>query len=95
MTLEHVVMAIVVVAVAVVAFLLGRARGVQLGEDEIDPNDPSLFGAQKNMSLFGPRVPVQSTERRADRRHAGGVDRRRFTGVGHIRFPGRATFRHC
>lgn len=32
-------------------------------EDEIDPNDPSLFGAQKNMSLFGPRVPVQSTER--------------------------------
>ena len=63
MTLEHVVMAIVVVAVAVVAFLLGRARGVQLGEDEIDPNDPSLFGAQKNMSLFGPRVPVQSTER--------------------------------
>ena len=28
MTLEHVVMAIVVVAVAVVAFLLGRARGV-------------------------------------------------------------------
>ena len=90
MTLEHVVMAIVVVAVAVVAFLLGRARGVQLGEDEIDPNDPSLFGAQKNMSLFGPRVPVQSTER-----HAGGVDRRRFTGVGHICFPGRATFRHC
>ena len=63
MTLEHVVMAIVVVAVAVVAFLLGRARGVQLGEDEIDPNDPSLFGAQKNMSLFGPRVPVQPTER--------------------------------
>jgi two-component system sensor histidine kinase SenX3 len=63
MTLEHVVMAIVVVAVAVVAFLLGRARGVQLREDEIDPNDPSLFGAQKNMSLFGPRVPVQSTER--------------------------------
>ena len=63
MTLEHVVMAIVVVAVAVVAFLLGRARGVQLGEDEIDPNDPSLFGAQKNMSLFGPRAPVQSTER--------------------------------
>lgn len=63
MTLEHVVMAIVVVAVAVVAFLLGRARGVQLGEDEIDPNDPSLFGVQKNMSLFGPRVPVQSTER--------------------------------
>ena len=55
MTLEHVVMAIVVVAVAVVAFLLGRARGVQLGEDEIDPNDPSLFGAQKNMSLFGVR----------------------------------------
>ena len=53
MTLEHVAMAIVVVAVAVVAFLLGRARGVQLGEDEIDPNDPSLFGAQKNMSLFG------------------------------------------
>ena len=38
MTLEHVVMAIVVVAVAVVAFLLGRARGVQLGEDEIDPD---------------------------------------------------------
>ena len=63
MTLEHVAMAIVVVAVAVVAFLLGRARGVQLGEDEIDPNDPSLFGAQKNMSLFGPRVPVQPTER--------------------------------
>ncbi|MBY8968357.1 hypothetical protein KHP57_21955, partial [Algiphilus sp. NNCM1] len=63
MTLEHVVMAIVVVAVAVVAFLLGRARGVQLREDEIDPSDPSLFGAQKNMSLFGPRVPVQSTER--------------------------------
>lgn len=67
MTLEHVVMAIVVVAVAVVAFLLGRARGVPVacnwGEDEIDPNDPSLFGAQKNMSLFGPRVPVQSTER--------------------------------
>ena len=60
MTLEHVVMAIVVVAVAVVAFLLG---GGQLREDEIDPNDPSLFGAQKNMSLFGPRVPVQSTER--------------------------------
>lgn len=45
------------------SLLLGRARGVQLGEDEIDPNDPSLFGAQKNMSLFGPRVPVQSTER--------------------------------
>lgn len=63
MTLEHVVMAIVVVAVAVVAFVLGRARDVQLREDEIDPNDPSLFGAQKNMSLFGPRVPVQSTER--------------------------------
>ena len=63
MTLEHVAMAIVVVAVAVVAFVLGRARGVQLGEDEIDPNDPSLFGAQKNMSLFGPRVPVQPTER--------------------------------
>mgnify|MGYP000343966780 CR=1 FL=1 len=56
MTLEHVAMAIVVVAVAVVAFLLGRVRGVQLGEDEIDSNDPSLFGAQKNMSLFGPRV---------------------------------------
>ena len=63
MTLEHVAMAIVVVAVAVVAFLLGHARGVQLGEDEIAPNDPSLFGAQKNMSLFGPRVPVQPTER--------------------------------
>jgi len=63
MTLEHVVMAIVVVAVAVVAFLLGRARGVRLDEDGVDPNDPSLFGAQKNMSLFGPRVPVQSTER--------------------------------
>ena len=95
MTLEHVVMAIVVVAVAVVAFVLGRARGVQLGEDEIDPNDPSLFGAQKNMSLFGPRRARAVHGTPADRRHAGGVDRRRFTGVGHIRFPGRATFRHC
>ena len=67
MTLEHVAMAIAmamaIVVVAVVAFLLGRVRGVRLGEDEIGPNDPSLFGAQKNMSLFGPRVPVQPTER--------------------------------
>ena len=69
MTLEHVAMAIAIamamaiVVVAVVAFLLGRVRGVRLGEDEIDSNDPSLFGAQKNMSLFGPHVPVQPTER--------------------------------
>ena len=67
MTLEHVAiaiaMAMAIVVVAVVACLLGRVRGVLLGEDEIDPNDPSLFDAQKNMSLFGPRVPVQSTER--------------------------------
>ena len=33
------------------------------GQDGVDPNDPSLFGAAKNTSLFGPRVPVQSTER--------------------------------
>ena len=57
MTLEHVVMAIVVVAVAVVAFLLGRARGVQLGEDEIDPNDPSLFGVQKTCRCSGRACP--------------------------------------
>ena len=40
MTLEHVAMAIAmamaIVVVAVVAFLLGRVRGVRLGEDEID-----------------------------------------------------------
>ncbi len=58
MTLEHVVMAIVVVAVAVVAFLLGRARGVQLGEDEIDPNDPSLFGrAEEHVAVRGRACP--------------------------------------
>lgn len=71
MTLEQmlatpsVVAALVVVAVVVfvVAFLLGRRRGFQDVQDGVDPNDPSLFGAAKNTSLFGPRVPVQSTER--------------------------------
>ena len=71
MTLEQmlatpsVVAALVVVAVVVfvVAFLLGRRRGFQDVQDGVDPNDPSLFGAAKNASLFGPRVPVQSTER--------------------------------
>lgn len=71
MTLEQmlatpsVVAALVVVAVVVfvVAFLLGRRRGFQDVQDSVDPNDPSLFGAAKNTSLFGPRVPVQSTER--------------------------------
>lgn len=71
MTLEQmlatpsVVAALVVVAVVVfvVAFLLGRRRGSQDVQDGVDPNDPSLFGAAKNTSLFGPRVPVQSTER--------------------------------
>lgn len=69
MTLEQmlatpsVVAALVVVAVFVVAFLLGRRRGFQDVQDGVDPNDPSLFGAAKNASLFGPRVPVQSTER--------------------------------
>lgn len=70
MTLEQmlatpsVVAALVVVAVVVfvVVFLLGRRRGFQDVQDG-DPNDPSLFGAAKNTSLFGPRVPVQSTER--------------------------------
>ena len=71
MTLEQmlatpsVVAALVVVAVVVfvVAFLLGRRQGFQDVQDGVDPNDPSLFGAAKNTSLFGPRVPVQSTER--------------------------------
>ena len=71
MTLEQmlatpsVVAALVVVAVVVfvVAFLLGHRRGFQDVQDGVDPNDPSLFGAAKNASLFGPRVPVQSTER--------------------------------
>ncbi|KAB5969431.1 two-component sensor histidine kinase [Bifidobacterium adolescentis] len=69
MTLEQmlatpsVVAALVVVAVFVVAFLLGRRRGFQDVHVGVDPNDPSLFGAAKNTSLFGPRVPVQSTER--------------------------------
>lgn len=71
MTLEQmlatpsVVAALVVVAVVVfvVAFLLGRRRGFQDVHVGVDPNDPSLFGAAKNTSLFGPRVPVQSTER--------------------------------
>lgn len=95
MTLEHVAMAIVVVAIAVVAFLLGRVRGVQLGEDEIDSNDPSLFGAQKNMSLFGPHVPVQPTERQLIAVMPEALIGRRFAGVGQICVPGRATFRHC
>lgn len=69
MTLEQmlatpsVVAALVAVVVFVVAFLLGRRRGFQDVQDGVDPNDPSLFGAAKNTSLFGPRVPVQSTER--------------------------------
>ena len=62
MTLEQmlatpsVVAALVVVAVVVfvVAFLLGRRRGFQDVQDGVDPNDPSLFGAAKNTSLFGP-----------------------------------------
>lgn len=57
------VVVVVVVVVFVVAFLLGRRRGFQDVQDGVDPNDPSLFGAAKNTSLFGPRVPVQSTER--------------------------------
>lgn len=65
MTLEQmlatpsVVAALVVVAVVVfvVAFLLGRRRGFQDVQDGVDPNDPSLFGAAKNTSLFGPAFP--------------------------------------
>lgn len=67
MTLEQMLATPSVVAalvvVFVVAFLLGRRRGFQDVQDGVDPNDPSLFGAAKNASLFGPRVPVQSTER--------------------------------
>lgn len=67
MTLEQMLATPSVVAalvvVFVVAFLLGRRRGFQDVQDGVDPNDPSLFGAAKNTSLFGPRVPVQSTER--------------------------------
>lgn len=48
----------VIAAVASVAYRLGRAF-----EDGLAPNDPSTFGASKNTSLFGPRVPVQQTER--------------------------------
>ena len=48
----------VIAAVASVAYRLGRAF-----EDGPAPNDPSTFGASKNTSLFGPRVPVQQTER--------------------------------
>ena len=67
MTLEQMLATPSVVAalvvVFVVAFLLGRRQGFQDVQDGVDPNDPSLFGAAKNTSLFGPRVPVQSTER--------------------------------
>lgn len=57
------VLVAVAVVVFVVAYAIGRAQGVRSAEDGVDPNDPSLFGASKNTSLFGPRVPVQSTER--------------------------------
>lgn len=48
----------VIAAVASVAYRFGRTF-----EDGPAPNDPSTFGASKNTSLFGPRVPVQQTER--------------------------------
>ncbi|WP_137657682.1 sensor histidine kinase [Bifidobacterium moukalabense] len=53
-----VVAVIVIVAVAAIAYRLGRTL-----EDGPVPNDPSTFGASRNTSLFGPRVPVQQTER--------------------------------
>ncbi|ETY70803.1 sensor histidine kinase [Bifidobacterium moukalabense] len=57
-TLLAVVAVIVIVAVAAIAYRLGRTF-----EDGPVPNDPSTFGASRNTSLFGPRVPVQQTER--------------------------------
>ena len=65
LTTPQVVAVLVAVAVVVfvVAYAIGRARGVRSAEDGVDPNDPSLFGASKNTSLFGSHVPVQSTER--------------------------------
>ena len=65
LTTPSVVAALVIIAVSVfvVAFTIGRSQGIRAAEDGIDPNDPSLFGAAKNTSLFGQRVPVQSTER--------------------------------
>lgn len=71
MTLEQVlatpsVVAVLVIAIVltfVIAFLFGRWKGFRDAQDGVDPNDPSLFSASKNSSLFGPRVPVQSTER--------------------------------
>lgn len=63
-------------------------------QDSVDPNDPSLFGAAKNTSLFDPRVPVQSTERQLVAVMPEALVVVDSLAHGPIRIPGRAAHRH-